>query len=123
MNSGSGRYKFAIPLDANVPISAEQFNKLVPNPAKKYPFELDTFQKQAIIHIEKGENVFVAAHTSAGKTVVAEYAIALAFANKTQVIYTSPIKALSNQKFRDLRHEFKNVGIITGSLFGFYKAI
>ncbi|XP_046914477.2 superkiller complex protein 2 [Dermatophagoides farinae] len=116
MNSGSGRYKFAIPLDANVPISAEQFNKLVPNPAKKYPFELDTFQKQAIIHIEKGENVFVAAHTSAGKTVVAEYAIALAFANKTQVIYTSPIKALSNQKFRDLRHEFKNVGIITGDV-------
>lgn len=119
MNSHSGRYKFAVPLDANVPISAEQFDELVPNPAKKYPFELDTFQKQAIIHIEKGENVFVAAHTSAGKTVVAEYAIALSFINKTQVIYTSPIKALSNQKFRELRQEFKNVGIITGSLYVF----
>lgn len=123
MNSCSSRYKFAIPLDANVPISAEEFNKLVPNPAKRYPFELDTFQKQAIIHIEKGENVFVAAHTSAGKTVVAEYAIALSFINKTQVIYTSPIKALSNQKFRDLRNEFKNVGIITGSLFVHYKPL
>ncbi|OTF79363.1 helicase SKI2W-like protein, partial [Euroglyphus maynei] len=116
MNSHSGRYKFAVPLDANVPITAEQFDELVPNPAKQYPFELDTFQKQAIIHIEKGENVFVAAHTSAGKTVVAEYAIALSFINKTQVIYTSPIKALSNQKFRELRQEFKNVGIITGDV-------
>jgi Lhr-like helicase len=44
------------------------------------------------------ENVFVAAHTSAGKTVVAEYAIALSLRHMTRVVYTSPIKALSNQK-------------------------
>jgi antiviral helicase SKI2 len=50
----------------------------------QYPFELDTFQKQAIIHIENHDSVFVAAHTSAGKTVVAEYAIALAAQHMTR---------------------------------------
>lgn len=49
---------------------------------------------------ERRESVLVAAHTSAGKTVVAEYAIAMAFRDKQRVIYTSPLKALSNQKFR-----------------------
>jgi superfamily II RNA helicase len=64
--------------------------------AKKYPFDLDEFQKRAIYYIEMNQNVFVAAHTSAGKTVVAEYAIAKALKNKSKVIFTSPIKALSN---------------------------
>lgn len=50
----------------------------------QYPFELDTFQKQAIYHLEMGDSVFVAAHTSAGKTVVAEYAIALAEKHMTR---------------------------------------
>ena len=50
----------------------------------QWPFELDPFQKQAIIHIESQENVFVAAHTSAGKTVVAEYAIALSAKHHTK---------------------------------------
>jgi antiviral helicase SKI2 len=68
--------------------------------AFQYPFELDEFQKKAILHLEKKESVFVAAHTSAGKTVVAEYGIALAQKHKRKVIYTSPIKALSNQKYR-----------------------
>jgi len=108
------KYEYSVLLDSVTAISDEQFNDQIPHPAKLYPFELDVFQKQAILHIEKGENVFVAAHTSAGKTVVAEYAIALAFSRKTRVIYTSPIKALSNQKFRDLKQEFKDVGIITG---------
>ena len=47
--------------------------------AYQWPFELDTFQKQAVLRLERGESVFVAAHTSAGKTVVAEYAIALRY--------------------------------------------
>lgn len=64
--------------------------------AKTYPFELDEFQKRAVYYIEMNQNVFVAAHTSAGKTVVAEYAIAKALKNKSKVIFTSPIKALSN---------------------------
>lgn len=52
------------------------------------------------------ESVLVAAHTSAGKTAVAEYAIALALKDKQKVIYTSPIKALSNQKYRELNDVF-----------------
>ena len=49
-----------------------------------------------------------------GKTVVAEYAIALALRNKAKVFYTSPIKALSNQKYRDFKKDFNDVGLITG---------
>lgn len=64
------------------------------------------------------QSVFVAAHTSAGKTVVAEYAIALAMRRATRCVYTSPIKALSNQKFRDFSLKFgaKNVGLVTGDM-------
>lgn len=50
----------------------------------QYPFELDSFQKAAVVHLERNESVFVAAHTSAGKTVVAEYAIALAMRHVTR---------------------------------------
>jgi antiviral helicase SKI2 len=60
----------------------------------------------------------VAAHTSAGKTVVAEYGVALGLKHKRKVIYTSPIKALSNQKYRELSIKFgsENVGIVTGDV-------
>ena len=92
------------------------FRELVPDMARDWPFELDTFQKEAIYHLESGDSVFVAAHTSAGKTVVAEYAIALAARHMTKAIYTSPIKALSNQKFRDFRQTFDEVGILTGDV-------
>lgn len=92
------------------------FSELVPEMARTWPFELDTFQKEAVYHLENGDSVFVAAHTSAGKTVVAEYAIALAAKHMTKAIYTSPIKALSNQKFRDFRNEFDDVGILTGDV-------
>ncbi|ODA84136.1 hypothetical protein RJ55_02654 [Drechmeria coniospora] len=92
------------------------FRELVPDMAREWPFELDTFQKEAVYHLENGDSVFVAAHTSAGKTVVAEYAIALAAKHMTKAIYTSPIKALSNQKFRDFRQDFDEVGILTGDV-------
>ncbi|KAG6851342.1 hypothetical protein H0H93_005740 [Arthromyces matolae] len=103
-------------IDVNTPLS--NFHQLVPDMAHKYPFELDTFQKQAVYHLEMGDSVFVAAHTSAGKTVVAEYAIALAEKHMTRAIYTSPIKALSNQKFRDFKQTFSSssVGILTGDV-------
>lgn len=60
----------------------------------------------------------MAAHTSAGKTVVAEYGVALGLKHKRKVIYTSPIKALSNQKYRELSIKFgsENVGIVTGDV-------
>lgn len=60
--------------------------------------------------------MLVSAHTSAGKTVVAEYAIAQCLKNKQRVIYTSPIKALSNQKFREFTEEFGDVGLMTGDV-------
>ena len=70
--------------------------------AKEYPFTLDSFQQISTECLERNESVLVSAHTSAGKTVVAEYAIAMSFREKQRVIYTSPIKALSNQKYREL---------------------
>lgn len=85
-------------------------------PAKEYPFTLDPFQKQAVACVERAESVLVSAHTSAGKTVVAEYAIALALRDGGRVIYTSPIKALSNQKYRELNEEFGDVGLMTGDI-------
>ncbi len=96
----------------------EDWDQVVPEMAHEYPFELDPFQKQAIYHLERNESVFVAAHTSAGKTVVAEYAISLAMKHMTKAIYTSPIKALSNQKFRDFRTTYgeDEVGILTGDV-------
>jgi len=83
-----------------------RFKEMVPSPAISYDFELDDFQKRAIYRLEQGNCVFVAAHTSAGKTVVAEYAIALARKHMTKTIYTSPIKALSNQKYREFKDKF-----------------
>jgi len=92
------------------------FRKRVPVLAHDWPFELDEFQKAAVVRLERGESVFVAAHTSAGKTVVAEYAIALSQKHMTRTIYTSPIKALSNQKFRDFKDTFNDVGLVTGDI-------
>ncbi|KAG8633686.1 DExH-box ATP-dependent RNA helicase DExH10 [Manihot esculenta] len=84
--------------------------------AKTYKFELDPFQKVSVACLERNESVLVSAHTSAGKTAVAEYAIAMAFRDKQRVIYTSPLKALSNQKYRELHHEFQDVGLMTGDV-------
>ncbi|KAI1289648.1 ATP-dependent RNA helicase mtr4 [Halotydeus destructor] len=85
-------------------------------PAKKYEFVLDPFQKEAIACIENNQSVLVSAHTSAGKTVCAEYAIAQALREKQRVVYTTPIKALSNQKYREFYEEFKDVGLLTGDV-------
>ncbi|SOV04196.1 probable MTR4 - involved in nucleocytoplasmic transport of mRNA [Ustilago sp. UG-2017a] len=90
----------------------------VPNdpPAKEYKFTLDPFQRNSVSCIERNESVLVSAHTSAGKTVVAEYAIAQCLKRGQRVVYTSPIKALSNQKFRELTAEFGDVGLMTGDV-------
>jgi ATP-dependent RNA helicase DOB1 len=84
--------------------------------AKTYAFKLDPFQQVSIACLERNESVLVSAHTSAGKTAVAEYAIAMAFRDKQRVIYTSPLKALSNQKYRELSQEFTDVGLMTGDV-------
>jgi ATP-dependent RNA helicase DOB1 len=96
-----------------IPISE---HKPPEKPARTWPFELDPFQKVSIASIERGESVLVSAHTSAGKTVVAEYAIAQSLKNNQRVIYTSPIKALSNQKYREFAQEFGDVGLMTGDV-------
>ncbi|XP_053577924.1 SKI2 subunit of superkiller complex protein [Bombina bombina] len=106
--------QWAVPLNSSSPV--DDFYKRIPDLAFKHPFELDPFQKKAIQCLESGQSVFIAAHTSAGKTVVAEYAIALSLKHMTRTIYTSPIKALSNQKFRDFKITFGDVGLITGDV-------
>ena len=83
-----------------------------------YPFDLDPFQKQAIDVVERGQSLLLAAPTGAGKTVVAEAAIARALRTGHSVIYTAPVKALSNQKHHDFGQLFgsQNVGIMTGDV-------
>jgi len=97
-------------------LAGQPLGPLPQTPAKSYSFQLDAFQQEAVNCLERRESVMVAAHTSAGKTVVAEYAIAMALRDKQRIIYTSPIKALSNQKYRDLQDEFNDVGLMTGDV-------
>lgn len=107
------RHQVALPPNYDyVPISQHKST----NPARKYPFTLDPFQAVSVASIERNESVLVSAHTSAGKTVVAEYAIAQSLRDKQRVIYTSPIKALSNQKYRELQADFGDVGLMTGDV-------
>merc|ERR1712142_124515 len=114
-NNKDGNWEWAVNVNViNEPV--DDFHERIPEMAYKWPFELDVFQKQAILHLESHQSVFVAAHTSAGKTVIAEYAIALCLKHMTKAIYTSPIKALSNQKFRDFKTTFEDVGLITGDV-------
>ncbi len=84
--------------------------------AAGYPFPLDDYQLDACRRVEKGAGVLVAAPTGAGKTVVGEFAVFCAIANNQKCFYTTPIKALSNQKFHDLaeRHGAERVGLLTG---------
>ena len=84
--------------------------------AYKFPYELDNFQKQGIYGIHNNENVLITAHTGSGKTVLAIYAIAHALKNNKKVIYTSPTKSLSNQKFSEFKEKFESVGILTGDI-------
>src|SRR5437764_4035512 len=81
-----------------------------------YGFELDAFQERALDALDAGRSVLVAAPTGSGKTVVAEYAVAKALATGAKAFYTTPLKALSNQKFGDLarRHGTEHVGLLTG---------
>ncbi|MGA1605378.1 MAG: DEAD/DEAH box helicase [Planctomycetota bacterium] len=79
-------------------------------------YTLNPFQVRAAEAIEAGHNVLLSAPTGAGKTLVAEYAIDLAIKRGRRVLYTAPIKALSNQKFRDFQEQGLDVGLMTGDL-------
>ncbi len=84
--------------------------------ADAYGFGFDDYQREACAHVEAGAGVLVAAPTGAGKTIVGEFAVFLALAEGRKCFYTTPIKALSNQKYADLvrRHGGANVGLLTG---------
>ncbi|MBP1136150.1 ATP-dependent RNA helicase HelY [Arthrobacter sp. PvP023] len=79
-------------------------------------FELDDFQRQACLSLQQGRGVLVAAPTGAGKTIVGEFAIYLALQRGLKAFYTTPIKALSNQKYSELAAKYgpENVGLLTG---------
>ncbi|HEY9870460.1 MAG TPA: DEAD/DEAH box helicase, partial [Candidatus Obscuribacterales bacterium] len=83
-----------------------------------FPFELDDFQLEAIGHLEEGRSVVVCAPTGSGKTVIAEYAVEMALARNERCFYTTPLKALSNQKFFDFRQKYgeTGVGLLTGDI-------
>ena len=84
--------------------------------ADGYGFVFDDYQRQACAHVEAGAGVLVAAPTGAGKTIVGEFSVYLALRQGRKAFYTTPIKALSNQKYADLvrRHGAANVGLLTG---------
>ena len=86
--------------------------------AAEQPYPLDDFQRDSAQHLAEGRSVLVAAPTGTGKTVVAEFGIWLARRDGKRAIYTAPVKALSNQKFRDLRARYgaDEVGLLTGDI-------
>lgn len=83
-----------------------------------FPFRLDDFQQKAIAALEAGRSIVVCAPTGSGKTLIGEYAIYRALAQGRRVFYTTPLKALSNQKLRDFRARFgaEQVGLLTGDV-------
>jgi ATP-dependent RNA helicase HelY len=89
---------------------------LVAEFARSYPFELDEFQRRGCLALAADRGTLVAAPTGAGKTVVGEFAVWLALREGGKAFYTTPLKALSNQKFGDFvaRHHARNVGLLTG---------
>ncbi|NJN48714.1 MAG: DEAD/DEAH box helicase [Alkalinema sp. RL_2_19] len=88
------------------------------DPKSIFPFELDDFQYQAIAALDANKSVVVCAPTGSGKTLIGEYAIHRALARGKRVFYTTPLKALSNQKLRDFRTQFgtEQVGLLTGDI-------
>jgi superfamily II RNA helicase len=99
-------------------INYDDISSTVKSKIDKYSFLLDSFQLHGISAIENNENVLVTAHTGSGKTIIAEYAIRKAIEMGKKVIYTSPIKSLSNQKYYEFKTQFPDisVGILTGDI-------
>jgi ATP-dependent RNA helicase HelY len=104
------------PAEAYARFRQRQSTPLLAAFADRYPFAFDDYQREACAYVEAGSGVLVAAPTGAGKTIVGEFAVFLALSNGRKCFYTTPIKALSNQKYADLvrRHGAGNVGLLTG---------
>lgn len=110
------QHQVALPPDLDYEYIPLSEHKSPEEPARTWNFKLDPFQSLSVASIERDESILVSAHTSAGKTVVAEYAVAQCLKRNQRVIYTSPIKALSNQKYRDFEAIFGDVGLMTGDV-------
>ena len=84
----------------------------------EYEFPLSRFQTDAIYGIKTGKHVLITAHTGSGKTLPAEYAIRHFTDKGKRVIYTAPVKALSNQKFHEFQEKYKGItfGLLTGDI-------
>src|SRR3990172_44580 len=103
--------------DADMPDAIRDRALVIQQFAGQYSFALDDFQGEAIEALADGRSVMVAAPTGTGKTVVAEFGVYLARLRGRRVMYTTPIKALSNQKFRDFRALYGDaVGLLTGDV-------
>lgn len=98
--------------------NTEKYNHEMNAIWEKYPYELSDFQKYAIDAIYQGDHVLITAHTGSGKTLPAEFAIQHFVSRKKKVIYTSPIKALSNQKYYDFSQKYPHIsfGLFTGDI-------
>jgi len=97
-------------------INLQPFTGETPTNYFEFKYPLDNFQLWGCHAIDKNENVLATAHTGSGKTTLALYAIAKCIKLGKKVIYTSPIKTLSNQKFKEFSDLFPDVGIITGDI-------
>jgi ATP-dependent RNA helicase HelY len=104
------------PAERYASYAADRRHPVLRDFAAAYPFALDEFQVQACRRIEEGHGVLVAAPTGSGKTLVGEFAVHLALHTGRKCFYTTPIKALSNQKYHDLvdRYGPERVGLLTG---------
>jgi ATP-dependent RNA helicase HelY len=104
------------PAEAYATFRSRQLSPALAAFQDQYDFAFDDYQREACSHVESGSGVLVAAPTGAGKTIVGEFAVFLALAQGRKCFYTTPIKALSNQKYADLvrRHGAAKVGLLTG---------
>ena len=104
------------PAEAYASFRSRQSSPALAAFADGYGFAFDDYQREACAHVEAGSGVLVAAPTGAGKTIVGEFAVFLALEQGRKCFYTTPIKALSNQKYADLvrRHGADRVGLLTG---------
>ena len=93
-------------------------SQLLLNLEEYFPFPLDSFQIDAIKAINSGNSVVLTAPTGSGKTIIGEFAIYRGLSHESRVFYTTPLKALSNQKFRDFINQFgdSKVGLLTGDI-------
>ena len=106
------------PAEAYAQFRSRQVSPLLAAFADGYGFVFDDYQREACAHVEAGSGVLVAAPTGAGKTIVGEFAVYLGLTSGRKCFYTTPIKALSNQKYADLvrRHGADRVGLLTGDV-------